>query len=162
MRKPNPFKRGKNWVRLIIWTRTVTTITIKEYAHKFFMHWLVENIPQIHDIEVWEVSNPNLWRIVRRNIRKKILLQDRNLSLDQVTKEDNRSNKQYLYKPRDSCTEVWDNIHLKETLGTDQHFMSFRLTQNYHKTLCLYVNATYVMSAKGAYSRNLKKCWWFI
>ena len=98
-----------------------------------------------YDIEVWDVSNPNLWRIVRRTIRWKILLWDGNLSLDQVTKEDNISNKHYLYKPRDSYTEVWDKIYLKETLVTDQHFMTFRLTQNYHKKLCSYVNATYVM-----------------
>ena len=50
----------------------------------------------IHDIEVWGVSKPNLWRIVRRNIREEILIQDGNLFLDQVTKEDNRRNKQYL------------------------------------------------------------------
>ena len=81
-----------------------------------------------------------------------------NLSLDQVTKEDNRSNKHYLYKLRDYYTEVWDKIYLKETLFTDQHFMTFRLKQNYHKKLCSYVNATYVISTKCAYLRLLKKC----
>ena len=55
-----------------------------------------------NDIEVLHVSNPNLRRIVRQNIRKEILIRDGNLSLDQVTKEDNRSNKLYLYKPEDS------------------------------------------------------------
>ena len=27
-----------------------------------------------YDIEVWDVSNPNLWRIVRREIKKEILI----------------------------------------------------------------------------------------
>ena len=62
---------------------------------------VVSKPPGFHDIEVWDFSNPNLWRIVRRNIRKEILIRDGNLSLDQVTEEDNRSNKQYLYEPKD-------------------------------------------------------------
>ena len=57
-----------------------------------------------YDIEVWDVSNPNLWRIVRRNIKKEILVRNGNLSLDQVTEEDNRSNKEYLHKPKDFYT----------------------------------------------------------
>ena len=45
---------------------------------------------------------------MRRNIRKEILKRDGNLSLDQETKENNRSNKQYLYKPKDFNTLVRD------------------------------------------------------
>ena len=37
---------------------------------------------------------------------------DGNLSPDQVTKEDNRSNKQYLYKPKDFYTSVRDEIYM--------------------------------------------------
>ena len=41
-----------------------------------------------------------------------ILMLDGNLSPDQVTKEDNRSNKQYLYKPKDFYTSVRDEIYM--------------------------------------------------
>ena len=40
----------------------------------------------------------------------------RNLSLDQVIKEDNRSNKQYLFKQKESCTLVQNDIYLYKTL----------------------------------------------
>ena len=46
------------------------------------------------------------------------------------TIEDNRSNKQYLYKPKDLFTSVRDEIHMQKTLGTDQNFMTSRLTKN--------------------------------
>ena len=98
------------------------------------------------NIEVWDVSNPNLWQIVRRNIMKEILLRHGNLSVDQVTKEGNRSNKQYLYKPKDFCISVRDEIYMQKILGTNQNFMTSRSTKNVS-----YFNPTCAKSAKTAY-----------
>ena len=50
--------------------------------------------------------SPKMQRISFHNhhIRKEILVRDGNLSLDQVTEDDDRSNKQYLYKPKNFYT----------------------------------------------------------
>ena len=88
---------------------------------------------------------------MRRNIRQKILLRDGHLSLDQVMKDDNRSNKQYLYKPKDFSTSVRDEIYMQKTLGTDHNFITSRLTKNVRKKLFPYFNPTCAKSAKTAY-----------
>ena len=88
---------------------------------------------------------------MRRNIRKEILVRDGNLSLDQVTEEDNRSNKQYLYKPKDFYTSVRDEIYMHRTLGTDENFMTSRLTKNVRKKLVSYFKPTCAKSTKIAY-----------
>ena len=89
---------------------------------------------------------------MRRNIRKEILIRDGNLSLDHVTKEDNRNNKQYLYKPMDFYTSVRDEIYIHKTIGTDKNFMTSRLTKNVRKKLFSYFNPTCAKSAKIAYT----------
>ena len=85
---------------------------------------------------------PKLETNCEPNIRKKILIRDGNLSQNQGTKEDNRSNKQYLYKPKDFYTLVRDQIYMNRTLGTDKNFMTSRLANNVGKKLFSYFNPT--------------------
>ena len=76
---------------------------------------------------------------MRRNIWKEILIRDEKLSLDLVTKKDNRSNKQYLYKPEDFHASVRGEIYMGiRTLGIDENFMTSRLTKNVRKKLFSY------------------------
>ena len=67
-------------------------------------------------------------------------------------KEDNRSNKLYLYKPKDFYlyTSVRDEIYMHRTLGADENFMTSRLTKNVRKKLFSYFNPTCAKSAKIA------------
>ena len=82
---------------------------------------------------------------MRRNIKKEIFIRDENLSIHQVTKEDNRSNKQYLYKPKEFYTSVRDEI------GAEENVMNSRLTKTGRKKLFSYFNPTCAKSAKIAY-----------
>ena len=102
---------------------------------------------------IWkfETSQTQTCDELRNKILKEILIKDGNLSLDQVTKENNRSNEQYVYKPKDFHTSVPDELYMHRTLETDENFMTSRLTKNVCEKLFSYFKPTCAKSAKIAY-----------
>ena len=97
----------------------ISLLTLEKEIHWIKKTHLLDRLYLRSHIYSWGVMPlyKSKIRIVRRNIRKEIFIRDGNLSLDQVTEEDNRSNKKHSINQRTFIPEFGIKFTCIEPLG---------------------------------------------